>query len=42
MAFKQPQYPKELTDQWWQSHKGIVAKIATNDGTGIGKKLTAL
>lgn len=42
MAFKQPQYPKELTDKWWQSHKGLVAKIATNDGTGIGRKLTAL
>jgi hypothetical protein len=43
MAFKPPAYPGELTDQWWQKNKGMIAKVATkDDGTGIGKKLTAL
>lgn len=43
MVFKVPPYPDELTDKWWQKHKGAVAKIATReDGTGIGKQLTAL
>jgi hypothetical protein len=41
--FKPPAYPRELTPAWWQTNKGAIAKIATrNDGTGIGKSLTAL
>lgn len=43
VAFKVPAYPDELTDKWWQKQKGLIAKIKTkDDGTGIGKELTAL